>query len=113
MFRRRPPKFDSQEFVRSTGQPSPIGWLFAPSVAPHFRFLAMIASSMARSARRSRDVRVITAVEPERLDPGEKTALRGAVQGGREEDRVVAVRPFYDPANGDPHSVDEDRPFPC
>lgn len=60
----------------------------------------------------SGDARVVAAVEPDRLDICEQATLGGGVEGGLEQDRVVAVRPVDRVADRDPVAVRQDRPLP-
>lgn len=54
VLRRRRPKFESHQLVRSSGQRSPVGLVFFGSFEPGLRILAMNASSISRATRQSR-----------------------------------------------------------
>ena len=51
VLRLTPPKFDSKEFARSTGQRSPRGRLFLPAALPGALFPAQTRSSMPTLAK--------------------------------------------------------------
>ena len=53
---------------------------------------------------------VVAPVQPDRLDVAEQSACRGVGEGGLEKDRVIAVGPVADPADGNALGVGEDGP---
>src|SRR5450759_5346034 len=55
---------------------------------------------------------VVAAVQVQGLNVQQESAGGDGLQGGFEQDGVVAVRSVDDPADGDPEQVSRDRPLP-
>ena len=99
--------------MRSTGQRSPRVSGFLIFASPLRFFLAQTMSVSPRAVAALRGQRaVVAAVQVQGLNVQQESAVGDGLQGGFEQDGVVAVRSVDDPADRDPEQVSRDRPLP-
>ena len=104
---------DNHELVRLTGQRRPSLGFFDPFPAFLRECLAMMASSMPRSANWSVRESVVAPIEPQRPDLANQSPLGDHIESGCEEVDIVDIGSADTPAKGNAGAVSGDRPLPA